>query len=442
MYTNKEIWNVSYPIFLGLLAQNIINVTDTAFLGRVGEVELGASAMGGLFYICVFTIAFGFSTGSQIMIARRNGEGRFRDVGPVMMQGCAFLLILAVGLFGLTHAAAPSLIRLLIFFGCHIRCYQRIFELGVIFRFLFLRFVNVMFRALYIGITRTKVLTLNAIVMAMVNVVLDYALIFGHFGLPALGLKGAAIASVIAEASSLVFFLLYTWARIDFRKYGLNHWPRFDFTLLGRILSISCFTMVQYFLAMATWFVFFVAVERLGQRQLAIANIVRSIYVVMLIPVQSLSTTANSLVSNLIGAGGVSHVMQLMGRIARMSFIIMVVCVAVLVVFPQAMLSVYTNEEALLIESVPSLYVIGGAMLIASVANIYFNGISGTGNTQAALILETVTLVIYTSYIFWIGYIVKAPVSVCFSTEVIYYALLLICSVIYLKKAKWQNKKI
>ena len=60
MYTNKEIWNVSYPIFLGLLAQNIINVTDTAFLGRVGEVELGASAMGGLFYICVFTIAFGF----------------------------------------------------------------------------------------------------------------------------------------------------------------------------------------------------------------------------------------------------------------------------------------------------------------------------------------------------------------------------------------------
>ena len=85
MYTNKEIWNVSYPIFLGLLAQNIINVTDTAFLGRVGEVELGASAMGGLFYICVFTIAFGFSIGSQILIARRNGEGRYKDVGPVMI---------------------------------------------------------------------------------------------------------------------------------------------------------------------------------------------------------------------------------------------------------------------------------------------------------------------------------------------------------------------
>ncbi|MFS2512705.1 MATE family efflux transporter, partial [Bacteroides thetaiotaomicron] len=81
MYTNKQIWSVSYPILLSLLAQNVINVTDTAFLGHVSEVALGASAMGGLFYICIFTIAFGFSTGSQIVIARRNGSlGRYSVV--------------------------------------------------------------------------------------------------------------------------------------------------------------------------------------------------------------------------------------------------------------------------------------------------------------------------------------------------------------------------
>ena len=64
----------------------------------------------------------------------------------------------------------------------------------------FFSFVNVMFRALYIGITRTKVLTINAVVMALTNVILDYALIFGKFGLPEMGIKGAAIASVLAEA--------------------------------------------------------------------------------------------------------------------------------------------------------------------------------------------------------------------------------------------------
>lgn len=440
MYTNKEIWRVTYPIFLGLLAQNVINVTDTAFLGRVGEVALGAAAMGGLLYICVYTIAFGFSVGSQILIARRNGEGNYRAVGPIMWQGTAFCFGMAVCLLILMYFSAAPLIRLLITSDS---IYGATYEFFTwrIWGFLF-AFVNVMFRGLYIGITRTKVLTMNAVVMALVNVVLDYALVFGELGLPEMGVRGAALASVIAEASSLLFFLLYTYYKVDLKKYGLNRFGQFDLSMVLRILRISCFTMVQYFLAMAIWFVFFVALERLGQRQLAVANIVRSVYVVLLIPVQALSTTANTLVSNLIGAGGSSGVVTLLHKISRMSFLIMVVCVGLCVAFPGSILSVYTNEEALLAESVSALYVVCGAMLIASLANVYFNGISGTGNTQAALVLEVFVQVFYALYIIVVGMVIQAPVDVCFTTEVIYYVLMLGSSLIYLKKAKWQNKKI
>lgn len=440
MYTNKEIWRVTYPIFLGLLAQNVINVTDTAFLGRVGEVALGAAAMGGLLYICVYTIAFGFSVGSQILIARRNGEGNYRAVGPIMWQGTAFSFGMAVCLLILMYFSAAPLIRLLITSDS---IYGATYEFFTwrIWGFLF-AFVNVMFRGLYIGITRTKVLTMNAVVMALVNVVLDYALVFGELGLPEMGVRGAALASVIAEASSLIFFLLYTYYKVDLKKYGLNRFGQFDLSMVLRILRISCFTMVQYFLAMAIWFVFFMALERLGQRQLAVANIVRSVYVVLLIPVQALSTTANTLVSNLIGAGGSSGVVTLLHKISRMSFLIMVVCVGLCVAFPGSILSVYTNEEALLVESVSALYVVCGAMLIASLANVYFNGISGTGNTQAALVLEIFVQVFYALYIIVVGMVIQAPVDVCFTTEVIYYVLMLGFSLIYLKKAKWQNKKI
>lgn len=440
MYTNKEIWRVTYPIFLGLLAQNVINVTDTAFLGRVGEVALGAAAMGGLLYICVYTIAFGFSVGSQILIARRNGEGNYRAVGPIMWQGKAFSFGMAVCLLILMYFSAAPLIRLLITSDS---IYGATYEFFTwrIWGFLF-AFVNVMFRGLYIGITRTKVLTMNAVVMALVNVVLDYALVFGELGLPEMGVRGAALASVIAEASSLIFFLLYTYYKVDLKKYGLNRFGQFDLSMVLRILRISCFTMVQYFLAMAIWFVFFMALERLGQRQLAVANIVRSVYVVLLIPVQALSTTANTLVSNLIGAGGSSGVVTLLHKISRMSFLIMGVCVGLCVVFPGSILSVYTNEEALLVESVSALYVVCGAMLIASLANVYFNGISGTGNTQAALVLEIFVQVFYALYIIVVGMVIQAPVDVCFTTEVIYYVLMLGSSLIYLKKAKWQNKKI
>lgn len=440
MYTNKEIWRVTYPIFLGLLAQNVINVTDTAFLGRVGEVALGAAAMGGLLYICVYTIAFGFSVGSQILIARRNGEGNYRAVGPIMWQGTAFSFGMAVCLLILMYFSAAPLIRLLITSDS---IYGATYEFFTwrIWGFLF-AFVNVMFRGLYIGITRTKVLTMNAVVMALVNVVLDYALVFGELGLPEMGVRGAALASVIAEASSLLFFLLYTYYKVDLKKYGLNRFGQFDLSMVLRILRISCFTMVQYFLAMAIWFVFFMTLERLGQRQLAVANIVRSVYVVLLIPVQALSTTANTLVSNLIGAGGSSGVVTLLHKISRMSFLIMVVCVGLCVAFPGSILSVYTNEEALLVESVSALYVVCGAMLIASLANVYFNGISGTGNTQAALVLEVFVQVFYALYIIVVGMVIQAPVDVCFTTEVIYYVLMLGSSLIYLKKAKWQNKKI
>ena len=68
-----------------------------------------------------------------------------------------------------------------------------------------------MFRAFYVGTTNTRILTANSVVMVLTNVVLNYLLIFGGWGIPPLGIAGAAIASVISEAVSLVFFVVYTY---------------------------------------------------------------------------------------------------------------------------------------------------------------------------------------------------------------------------------------
>lgn len=440
MYNNKQIWQVSYPIFLSLLAQNLINVTDTAFLGHVGEVELGASAMGGLFYICCFTIAFGFSIGSQIMIARRNGERLYAQVGPVMIQGVMFLIVAATFMFGLSRFFARDIMRMMISSDTIMNATLEFLDWRI-FGFFF-SFINVMFRALFIGITRTKILTLNALVMAITNIILDYLLIFGHAGFPQMGLQGAAIASVIAEASSTLFFLVYTRFTVNIEKYGLNRFRSFDFKLLARVLSISVFTMLQHFISMATFFMFFVVVERIGQKELAVANIVRSIYIVMFIPVNSLSTTTNSFVSNAIGAGHTDQVIPIIRKIARLSLLIMMVFVAVLCTFPQAILSVYTSDSSLIAASIPSVYIIAGAMLLSSISNVFFNGVSGTGNTRSALAMEVITLIFYCLYLYVIGMILKMPVHICFTTEFIYYGFLMVLCFFYLKKANWQSKKI
>ena len=95
-YSTKDILRISYPILVSLLMEQLIGLTDTAFLGRVGEVELGASAIASIFYTIFFMASFGFSIGAQILIARRNGEKQYKEIGTLFYQGLYFQLALAV----------------------------------------------------------------------------------------------------------------------------------------------------------------------------------------------------------------------------------------------------------------------------------------------------------------------------------------------------------
>jgi putative MATE family efflux protein len=415
-------------------------VTDTAFLGRIGEVELGASALGGLVYICAFTLAFGFSTGSQIVIARRNGEQEYGRIGAVMIQGIFFLISMAIIIFILVRLLAAPMMSMLVSSSAILDATVEFLNLRVFG--LFFSFLNVMFRAFFVGVTRTRVLTINALLMAITNIILDYILIFGHAGFPAMGIKGAAIASVCAEAVSILFFVLYMCLTVDLKKYGLNRIYAPDLRLLKRILGTSIFTMLQQFISMSTFFFFFIAMEHIGQRELAVANIIRSIYVVMFIPVNSLSTAVNSLVSNAIGAGRTDQVTGIIKKVALLSLFIMAGCAVVFCLIPEAILSIYTNSQSLIADSIPSIYTISGAMLICAAGSVVFNGVSGTGNTLAALKFEVVTLVFYCTFIYIVGIRLKLPVHVCFTSEIIYFGLLLVMSAVYIKKGRWKNKKI
>lgn len=70
-----------------------------SFLGHVGEVELGASALAGVLYMAIYMLGFGFSIGVQILIARKNGERKYGEIGGIFMQGAFFLLALAAVMF-------------------------------------------------------------------------------------------------------------------------------------------------------------------------------------------------------------------------------------------------------------------------------------------------------------------------------------------------------
>ena len=88
---------------MSILMEQLINITDAVFLGHVGEVELGASAIAGIYYLAVYMLGFGFSIGLQVMIARRNGEQNYKATGKTFFQGLFFLSGLAVLLCLLIH---------------------------------------------------------------------------------------------------------------------------------------------------------------------------------------------------------------------------------------------------------------------------------------------------------------------------------------------------
>ncbi|WP_298646777.1 MATE family efflux transporter [uncultured Proteiniphilum sp.] len=440
MYSDKHIIKISTPILLSLLAQNIIQVIDTAFLGRVGEVELGASALAGILYIALYTLGFGFSMGSQILIGRRNGEGNYSKIGDIVIQGALFLLIPALLLIPLMRYGAvhwlPAMFESADVAGA-VKEYLEWRIFGIVFAF-----VNLMFRAFYIGTARTKVLTANAIVMAVTNVIFDYGLIFGNLGMPGMGMAGAAIASVIAEFASTVFFLVYTRKTVDLDKYGFRK-IRFQWSVIKKVLDISVFMMVQYLFSIVTWMLFFVFIENyMGERPLAVTNIVRSFYTIFTIPSHALGSVASTLVSNTIGAGKRGEVLNLIKRIAFISLGVMICVVAVISAFPRTMIRVYTDNPSLISDTVLPLYVLISSLPIYSIGSVLFNAVSGTGNTRTALKFEIITLFFYLSYMWFVIIYMRFSVAVAWTTEHVYWLFLATLSFIYLRSGKWKEREI
>ncbi len=438
--TYRRIWEISLPIIFSLLAQNIINVTDTAFLGRVGEVELGASAIAGLFYISLFMLGFGFGIGGQILIARRNGERNYGEIGKITDNSLYFLMGMGLLLFLLIKFFSPAMLRPLI-------ASDAVYQASVDFLQyriygIFFAFGNVLLRAFYIGTTSTRVLTYNALIMAGTNVILDYGLIFGNFGLPEMGIKGAALASAIAEGVSAIYFFTYTFKMVDLKKYNLFRFARFDWQIVRKTLDISVFVMLQYFISLAAWFVFFMIIEKMGERSLAISNIIRSAYIVLMIPVFAFGSTASSLVSNVIGQGKPDQVIPIIKKVALLNFMLVGGAVLISAFIPSLLISVYTSDAELVRQTVPSFYIVMSALLLFSFSSILFNGVSGTANTATALTIEVITIVVYLMVAWFLAVHLKLNIELVWASEYVYFLLLGLLSYFYLRSGKWRKKKV
>ena len=436
----KKIWQVSYPIILGSIAQNLINFTDTAFLGRVGEVALGGGALGGIFYLAVFMLGLGFGMGEQILVARRLGENHFKEIGKIVNQSLIFLLMLALVAFIILRFGSEWIL------GNYVQSQEVKLSTAAFLDFraygIFFAFINVLYRSLYVGLANTKIITYTTFLLAGVNIILDYLLIFGHFGFPKMGISGAALASVIAEISAMIYFIIYTHIKLDRKKYELFRKIKFEKQRMMRLLKVATPTMIQQFVSLSVWFVFFLFVEKLGEASLAVSNIIRSIYVLLMVPIWGFATASNTLVSFLMGKGRSNDVMKLIYKILILSFGSVLLIVIGGFIFPKAFLSVYTNNTVLISMGIPVLKVVSIGALFLSIGFIFFSGVAGTGRTNISMLIEFLVLTIYLFYTHAVIFSWHGDVSMAWTAEWVYGFLMSFISWIYLKSGKWKTYKI
>ena len=296
--------------------------------------------------------------------------------------------------------------------------------------------------AFYVVDGRSKYLVIGTAVATILNIVLDYGLIFGHFGLPKLGLIGAAVASVIAEAGSCAVLVGLFYLAQMHKRYPIRRYLTPDWELMQRTLKVSSPLIVQYFFSIGGWQVFFIFVEHLGERELAASQILRSVFGIVGSFTWAFATTCNTMVSNIIGQARLREVMPLIRRIALLSLCFTVVISGILMLGHNTFLSLYRDDPTLIAFSLPSLYMILAATLVMSVATVAFNGVVGTGNTRINLIIEITCVMLYLVYCEVVIERWHSPLHWAWGSEFVYWTTLLLIATGYLMSGKWMGKKV
>ena len=463
MPSYQEILKLSFPIMVGSAVQNLITLTDAFFLGRVGETEFAAIGLVGVFYLLITSVGYSFSKAGQIMVARRIGQKKYADAGFITHNMWAGALVLATFMFlflffGAEYFfsfASPSIYEACLDYLAY-RSYGVFFNYG-----------GVIIVALYTGVARTTVLIYNALAMVVVNTMLNYALIFGAWGFPEQGIAGAGLASTLSEVLAFSIFLVYLmWDKRAKKDYLMWTRPRISLPIIKKQIALSTAIILQSIAGVGSWFIFFAIIESMGETPLAVSNMIRTVYLLFMIPCWGFASGVNTIVSRLIGQGQKEMIMKAVFKTASLGFIFTMLCALSIVVFPEQVLGVNTDNPELIEEAKSLIGVLVLILAFFSIGAIYTNALVGTGATYEALLIQIISVLVYLTYVIAVKWFALPPkpiimpipmengmifpnltlvhsqskLYVLWLAEAIYWLVNLVASMWYLKTYRWLGK--
>ena len=437
--TNRQILKIALPISVALIIPNINFITNSIFLGGLGERALGNAGTVGVFYLILMVVGNGLSNALQVLISRHGGQGDTQAINKVFAQGIRIALQFALAGMLLTWFVAPICLKPFI--------KPENFEMEM--QFLRIRVWGLPFLYLFqcgnsflIGTLNSRYMMIGTIGEALINIFFDYVLIYGALSFPQLGFNGAAIASVIAEFAGVSIVYIVIFKQGLKKKFNLFSDLSFHKETSRSILKIAAPLVVQFAISLITWLIFFILLENYGERAKAISNAMRNVFGFVGIFIWAFASTTNTMVSNLIGQGLQGKVIFTIKKIMVLNLSATFIMLGILNCFPQYFLQLFGQDAAFIHDAIPVIRIVSLGMLLMSIAVIWLNAVTGTGKTKMNLLIELTAIICYLIYIYLVMVRFKLPLAIAWTNEFIYWTVIFAIAFWYIKSGKWKSPEI
>ena len=378
----RTILVLALPIIGGMVSQNVLNLVDTAMVGSLGEDPL--AAVGIASFVNFMSIAFvtGLSAGVQAMAARRLGEGRHTELAAPLNGGLLLALIFSIPITVACYLGAPRFFPLLLddpnVLKEAIPYYQvRIVAMVAVG-------MNFSFRGYWNGVNLSRLYLRTLVVMHVVNIALNYLLIFGKLGFPELGAVGAGIGTSISIFIGLVYYVIQglMFARDSGFLKGLP-----DGRTMWTMLTLAIPTAIQQFLFASGMTALFGIIAMVGTTELAAANVLVNLTLVAILPAIGLGLAAASLVGQALGRGDPEDAYRWGWDVVKVGVVLLTVICIPFWATPDLVLGVFLSEPHTIEVARAPLQLLGLTMFLDGVGLVLMNALLGAGSSVWVLVV-------------------------------------------------------
>lgn len=434
-FSYRKILVITAPLMLGTFVQSIVTFTDAIFVSQLGEVVIGAFGNGSLLYISLFMLCRGLADGLQIAVAKKHGAQENESIGGLLFNAQIYQLLMTGLLFAILFITGEAIIIALsesTDIAAAMIDFVRVRAWG-----LFFAAQHIVLVGFFIGLGRTNIILVSALLIACCNIFLDYLFINGNLGMPALGIQGAPLASSISECVGFIFLLIYLIKTPSYKKFSYSKLKaKLNLKRHLDLIRLSFPLMLEGVLSLSTWLVFFTLIEHKGTAALEAANNIKYMYFLAFVPLFGFAASTKTIISNLVGQGKSLEIPLIQRRIMFLSVVFIILFFHGALLYPEALIKMVdhnpTVDPIVMDNSVYILKFVSGSIFIYALAVVYFNTVAGLGETQAIFLIELAAILLYLAGCYYFIYLWDWDIKHVWWVEYIYFCSLGLFSLLYL----------